>query len=124
MGKDPEDVRHEERIVWTEDLDGFDHVRESLTTEAGTRKRPVPWRGPGRRVGYSVLKSDAPSNDSTFADWLHLHEVSVPETLGAAVGEEFKHWLWAHSEELVVAISDAVARQTTLPEQPPSAQEQ
>ncbi|MFG2778218.1 DUF6009 family protein [Streptomyces prunicolor] len=65
MSKDPADIQHEERIVWTEDIDGFDYVRESLTTEAGTRARPVPWRGSGRRVGYSVLKSDATSNDLT-----------------------------------------------------------
>ncbi len=227
MSRDPEDLRHEERIVWTEDVDGFDYVRESVTTEAGTRTRPVAWHGSGRRVGYSVLRSDAPSSSSTgkftrrifwvkehdrserpdgvykttmpsegvdprtvapgvwgevterawgsqlpvpsgapappvqteakasrtprpdrprasrpgapssketraveqgvtkaFADWLYLHEVSVPESLGAAVGEEFKRWLWANSEELIAAIADAVARQTKLPEERPSAQEQ
>ncbi|MFF9806462.1 DUF6009 family protein [Streptomyces coeruleorubidus] len=64
MSKDPADIQHEERIVWTEDIDGFDYVRESLTTEAGTRARPVPWHGAGRRVGYSTLKRDAPSSDS------------------------------------------------------------
>ncbi|MFJ2610230.1 DUF6009 family protein [Streptomyces sp. NPDC087425] len=227
MSKDPADIQHEERIVWTEDMDGFDYVRETLTTEAGTRARPVPWHGAGRRVGYSTLKRDAPNNDSpgqftrrifwvkehdrserpdgvyktatpsegvdprtvapgvwgditerawggplpslsdapvsatpqeeangharrpgqpgssrsatasfketraveqgvtkAFADWLYLHEVSVPETLGAAVGEEFKRWLWANNEELIAAIADAVARQTTLSQQPPSTDEQ
>jgi hypothetical protein len=227
MSKEPADIQHEERIVWTEDIDGFDYVRETLITEAGTRARPVPWHGAGRRVGYSTLKRDAPSNDSpgqftrrifwikehdrsespggvyktampsegvdprtvaprvwgevterawggpllapsdtptptprqeaqadrppspdrpgpsrpaapsfketraveqgvtkAFADWLYLHEVSVPETLGAAVSEEFKRWLWANSQELIAAIADAVARQTTLPEQPPSTNEQ
>ncbi|MFJ4939453.1 DUF6009 family protein [Streptomyces pseudovenezuelae] len=64
MSKRPEDIQHEQRIVWTEDIDAFDYVRESLTTEAGTRARPVPWHGAGRRVGYSTLKRDAPSNDS------------------------------------------------------------
>ncbi|MFI1964615.1 DUF6009 family protein [Streptomyces pathocidini] len=226
MSKDPDDIQHEERIVWTEDIDGFDYVRETLTTEAGTRARPVPWHGAGRRVGYATLKRDAPSNDSAgrftrrifwvkehdrsersdgvyktatpsegvdprtvapgvwgevterawggplpvpsdtpvsatqpeakgrvrqsdqpgpsqsaaasfketraveqgvtkaFADWLYLHEVSVPETLGVAIGEELKRWLWANNEELIAAIADAVARQTTLPEQPPSTNEQ
>ncbi|MFD7017988.1 DUF6009 family protein [Streptomyces sp. NPDC059928] len=226
MSKDPTDLQHEERIVWTEDIDGFDYVRETLTTEASTRARPVPWHGAGRRVGYATLKRDAPSNDSpgrftrrifwvkehdrserpdgvyktatpsegvdprtvapgvwgditerawggplpvlsdtpmsatpqdangrarqpgqpgssrssaassketraveqgvtkAFADWLYLHEVSVPETLGAAVGEEFKRWLWANNEELIAAIANAVARQTTLPEQLPSTNEQ
>ncbi|MDX3066825.1 DUF6009 family protein [Streptomyces sp. ND04-05B] len=226
MSKDPADIQHEERIVWTEDIDGFDYVRETLTAEASTRARPVPWHGAGRRVGYSTLKRDAPSNDSAgrftrrifwvkehdrserpdgvyktatpsegvdprtvapgvwgevterawggplpgpsdtpmsatreeakgrvrqpdqpgpsrssaasskekrtveqgvtkaFADWLYLHEVSVPETLGAAIGEEFKRWLWANNEELIAAIANAVAQQTTLPEQPPSTKEQ
>ncbi|MGI5436774.1 DUF6009 family protein [Streptomyces shenzhenensis] len=226
MSKDPVDIQHEERIVWTENIDGFDYVRESLTTEAGTRARPVPWHGAGRRVGYAILKRDAPSNDSpgrftrrifwvkehdrserpdgvyktatpsegvdprtvapgvwgevterawggplpsssgtpvsatlqeemarvhhpdqpgasrsaaassketraveqgvtkAFADWLYLHEVSVPEALGAAVGEEFKRWLWANNEELIAAIANVVARRTTLPEQPPSTNEQ
>ncbi|MGW3848670.1 DUF6009 family protein [Streptomyces fagopyri] len=226
MSTDPADIQHEERIVWTEDIDRFDYVRESLTTDAGTRARPVSWHGAGRRVGYSTLKRDAPSNDvagrftrrifwikehdrserpdgvykdatpsegvdprtvapgvwgevterawggplpvpsdtpisatqqeakgrvrqpdqpgpsrsaaassketraveqgvtKAFADWLYLHEVSVPETLGAAVGEEFKRWLWANNEELITAIANAVARQTTLPEQPPSTNEQ
>ncbi|MFI1866939.1 DUF6009 family protein [Streptomyces jumonjinensis] len=217
MNRDPEAIRHEARIVWTEDVDRFDYVRETLTTTASTRQRPVPWNGPGRRVGYSVLKSNAPSNGSpgkftrrvfwvkehdrsecpdgvykkgtpsegvdprtiasgiwgeltdrawgsplpsssgtprppqsagptepgssragaasadesrdveqdakkSFADWLHLHEVSAPEALGAAVGEEFKRWLWANSEEMIAAIADAVAKQTAPPqEQPPSA---
>ncbi|MQS05724.1 DUF6009 family protein [Streptomyces alkaliphilus] len=223
MSKDPVDIQHEERIVWTEDIDGFDYVRETLITEAGTRARPISWHGAGRRVGYSTLKRDAPSNNSAgkftrrifwikehdrsedaigtykigtpsegvdprtvapgvwgdvterawggplpdasvtpppdtqqgttadrgltsdqpgplrpatpsfketraveqgvtkaFADWLYLHEVSVPETLGAAVSEEFKRWLWANNEELIAAIADAVARQAVLPKQPPS----
>lgn len=64
MSKDPADIQHEARIVWTEDIDGFDYVRETLTTEAGTRARPVPWHGAGRRVGYSTLKRDAPNSDS------------------------------------------------------------
>ncbi|MET9597430.1 DUF6009 family protein [Streptomyces sp. NPDC006459] len=61
MSKDFEAIRHEESILWTEDTDSLDYVREYLEVNAGTRRRPVPWRGPGRRVGYSVLKADAPS---------------------------------------------------------------
>ncbi|MCJ1678319.1 DUF6009 family protein [Streptomyces sp. APSN-46.1] len=63
MRIEPEDIRHEEEIVWTENVDSFDYVRETLVDGAGTRRRPVSWRGQvGRRVGYAVLKKDAPSN--------------------------------------------------------------
>lgn len=63
MHNDPEVLKHEDRIVWTEDIEELDYVRETLVTDAGTRRRAVPWHGPGRRVGYSVLKADAPSGD-------------------------------------------------------------
>lgn len=63
MRSDPEVLKHEESIVWTEDIEGFDYVRETLVSDVGTRRRSVPWRGPGRRVGYSVLKAKAPSGD-------------------------------------------------------------
>lgn len=60
----PEDITHEEEIVWTENIDSFDYVRETLVNDAATRRRPVSWRGQGRRVGYAVLKKDAPSPDA------------------------------------------------------------
>ena len=53
----------EERIVWDEDVDVLDYVRETVAL-AGTRGRPVPWRGEGRRVGYAVLAPDAENNGS------------------------------------------------------------
>lgn len=52
----------EERIVWEEDIDRLDYVRETQE-RAGTRQRPVPWLGEGRWVGYAVLASDA-ENDN------------------------------------------------------------
>ena len=51
----PKLIQHETDIVWTEDIDRFDYVREYLDQYAGTRQRPVRWNNRGRRVGYSVL---------------------------------------------------------------------
>lgn len=62
MRHDPDDIRHEAGIVWLEDIDRFDYVREYIDTTAGTRCRPLPWRGLGRRVGYSLLAEAAPNN--------------------------------------------------------------
>lgn len=55
-------LRHESDIEWTEDITRLDYVREYIDAWACTRRRPVPWRGPGRRVGYSLLTADAPNN--------------------------------------------------------------
>ncbi|MFJ9686913.1 DUF6009 family protein [Streptomyces bacillaris] len=207
MSKDREAIRHEDGIVWTEDISTFDYIRQTLVVDASTRRRPLSWRGQGRRVGYSVLKPGTPSGDSpggfvrrvfwvkdydrseqpggtykttspsegvdprtvapgvwgdvtdrawggllpavaggeqepqtagsvgskhdvtregvreAFADWLYLHEVSVPETLGAAVSDAFTRWLNAHSEELVTSIAEAVANKTALPN-PPAVQDE
>jgi hypothetical protein len=46
--------------------------------------------------------------------------VSVPDNVKVAVGEAFTSWLWAHSEELVTAIAEAVAARTPPPEPPAS----
>ncbi|MFH9010702.1 DUF6009 family protein [Streptomyces sp. NPDC017943] len=54
-------LEHEEEIVWTEDIEKFDYVRQSVAQSVKTRQRPVPWRGNGRRVGYAVLRVNAPS---------------------------------------------------------------
>ncbi|MER0446610.1 DUF6009 family protein [Streptomyces sp. Edi4] len=63
MPSRPEDIKHEDEIVWTEDVSSFDYVRETLVDGVGTRRRPVSWRGQvGRRVGYAVLKAEAPSD--------------------------------------------------------------
>ncbi|MER5909699.1 DUF6009 family protein [Streptomyces sp. NPDC001982] len=47
----------------TEDIESFDYVRQSVELSVSTRRRPVAWRGTGRRVGYAVLRADAPSGD-------------------------------------------------------------
>ncbi len=57
-------LEHEERIVWTEDVGDFDYVRQTVARLSTTRQKPVGWNGTGRRVGYSVLRSDAPSGDT------------------------------------------------------------
>lgn len=62
--KDRAALEHEEQIVWTEDVSGFDYVRQTVERLSMTRRKPVGWHGTGRRVGYSVLKSDAPSGDT------------------------------------------------------------
>ncbi|MFF3787620.1 DUF6009 family protein [Streptomyces sp. NPDC001933] len=64
MSKDRAALEHEEQIVWTEDVGGFDYVRQTVARLSTTRQKPVAWHGTGRRVGYSVLKSDAPSGDT------------------------------------------------------------
>ncbi|MFD8390422.1 DUF6009 family protein [Streptomyces sp. NPDC059680] len=61
MQENPKALEHEEDIVWTEDIEQFDYVRQSIAHSAKTRRRPVPWHGNGRRVGYAVLRDDAPS---------------------------------------------------------------
>ncbi|MFG2823097.1 DUF6009 family protein [Kitasatospora sp. NPDC048365] len=81
MRRDPEVIQHEVGIHWDEDISRFDYVREYLELFAGTRRGPVRWTGPGRRVGYSVLKADAPSGDAParFARrvfWVKEHDRS------------------------------------------------
>ncbi|GHE54720.1 hypothetical protein GCM10014715_04710 [Streptomyces spiralis] len=63
MQENPKALEHEDGIVWTEDIDRLDYVRQSVELSVSTRRGPVPWRGNGRRVGYAVLRSDAPSGD-------------------------------------------------------------
>lgn len=53
----PDEITHEEDIVWLEDLGPLDYVRERLHF-CGTRRRRPRYEGPGRLVGYATL-SDA-----------------------------------------------------------------
>jgi Family of unknown function (DUF6009) len=57
-------LEHEDEIVWEEDPEYLPYVREMFAF-AGTRRRPVPfpYKGLGRRVGYAVLRHDAPHED-------------------------------------------------------------
>ncbi|MDX3542875.1 DUF6009 family protein [Streptomyces europaeiscabiei] len=63
MGEDPRALEHEDGIVWTEDIERFDYVRQSVQLSVATRRGPVAWKGNGHRVGYGVLQADAPSGD-------------------------------------------------------------
>ncbi|MER8035174.1 DUF6009 family protein [Streptomyces hydrogenans] len=63
----PEDraaLKHEEQIVWTEDVSGFHYMCQTVVRLFTTRRKPVGWNGAGRRVGYCMLKSDAPRGDT------------------------------------------------------------
>jgi len=50
---------YEAEIVWEEDPSDFDYVRSFELTTNG-RKRIAKWTVEGRRVGYAVLRPDAP----------------------------------------------------------------
>ncbi|MFD5638347.1 DUF6009 family protein [Streptomyces sp. NPDC127077] len=63
MGEELRALEYEDGIVWTEDVERFDYVRQSVELSVSTRRRPVPWTGSGRRVGYSVLRPDSPDGD-------------------------------------------------------------
>jgi len=52
-------LENEERLVWLEDVDGLDYVRESRVVRT-RRSGNLVWRGEGRLVGYAELRPDAP----------------------------------------------------------------
>lgn len=60
--RDARQIQDEALVVWDEDVRGLRYVREEITTWCSTRQGPIAWRGPGRRVGYTVLRKDAPNN--------------------------------------------------------------
>lgn len=60
MALTKEHLAYEERIVWEIPIEELAYVRETIA-RAGTRQRPVPWDGAGRRVGYAILAPDAPN---------------------------------------------------------------
>jgi hypothetical protein len=49
----------EERIVWVEDVERLDYVRESSDSFSSRVGRPARRRCPGRLVGYSELRPEA-----------------------------------------------------------------
>ncbi|MGA5036185.1 DUF6009 family protein [Streptomyces capoamus] len=59
MGENPRPLEHEDGIVWTEDVEAFDYVLQSVELSVSTRRNPVPWRGNRRRVGSAMLRPDA-----------------------------------------------------------------
>ncbi|MEV0604508.1 DUF6009 family protein [Streptomyces sp. NPDC050315] len=75
---DPEDLTHEVDLVWLEDTDALDYVRQSLDRLSGRRRKPAYHRD-GRLVGYAILGPEAkPSRASgTYLRrvfWLAPHD--------------------------------------------------
>ncbi|MEV3859246.1 DUF6009 family protein [Streptomyces sp. NPDC050095] len=81
-----DEIAHEADLVWLEDIDGLDYVRQSLDRLPTRRGKPVYHRD-GRMVGYAVLGPGAkPSRSSgTFRRrvfWLLPHDRdAVPDGL-------------------------------------------
>ncbi|RCG19036.1 transcription factor [Sphaerisporangium album] len=71
------DLVHETEIVWLEDIDCLDYVRQSLDRLPSRRTRPAYHRD-GRMVGYAILGKQAKASVSgTFRRrvfWLLPHD--------------------------------------------------
>lgn len=64
-----EDLDAETAIVWTENVDRFDYVRQSVITDHPRRVGPI--RPPeGRAVGYTELHPDAPAGTPRRVFWV------------------------------------------------------
>ncbi|MCL7429370.1 DUF6009 family protein [Streptomyces sp. YS415] len=73
-----DEIRHECELVWLEDIDSLDYVRQSLDRLPTRGGRPVYHRD-GRMVGYAVLGTAAKSSrtSGTFRRrvfWLLPHD--------------------------------------------------
>jgi hypothetical protein len=85
---DADEISHETDIVWLEDINELDYVRQSID-RLPTRKGRPPYRRPGRMVGYAILGPDAKASraSGTFRRrvfWLQPHDRdSEPEGLYA-----------------------------------------
>jgi hypothetical protein len=85
---DADEISHETDIVWLEDIDELDYVRQSID-RLPTRKGRPPYRRHGRMVGYAILGPDAKASraSGTFRRrvfWLQPHDRdSEPEGLYA-----------------------------------------
>ncbi|WFB88436.1 MULTISPECIES: DUF6009 family protein [Streptomyces] len=83
-----DEISHEEQLVWLEDIESLDYVRQSLDRLPHRKGRPAYHRD-GRMVGYAILGHTAkPSRSSgTFRRrvfWLLPHDRdSQPEGLYA-----------------------------------------
>ncbi|MBQ0867334.1 DUF6009 family protein [Streptomyces sp. RK75] len=65
---DPKDLAHEEELVWLENTEDLDYVRQTLDRVSSRRRQP-PYHRDGRLVGYATLTRDAkPSRAS--GTWL------------------------------------------------------
>ncbi|GAA2615875.1 DUF6009 family protein [Streptomyces roseoviolaceus] len=73
-----DEISHETEIVWLEDIDHLDYVRQSLD-RLPTRKGKPPYHRDGRMVGYAILGPDAKASraSGTFRRrvfWLLPHD--------------------------------------------------
>ncbi|MEU3297390.1 DUF6009 family protein [Streptomyces longwoodensis] len=73
-----DEISHEAELVWLEDIDQLDYVRQSLD-RLPTRKGKPPYHRPGRMVGYAILDADAKASraSGTFRRrvfWLQPHD--------------------------------------------------
>jgi hypothetical protein len=53
-----DEISHEAELVWLEDINALDYVRQSLD-RLPTRKGKPPYHRDGRMVGYAILGPDA-----------------------------------------------------------------
>ncbi|GAA2427787.1 DUF6009 family protein [Streptomyces coeruleofuscus] len=53
-----DEIRHETEIVWLEDIDDLDYVRQSLDRLPNRKSKPAYHRD-GRMVGYAILGDTA-----------------------------------------------------------------
>ncbi|MFI7643525.1 DUF6009 family protein [Nonomuraea sp. NPDC049400] len=72
------DLVHEENLVWLEDIETLDYVRQSLERVHRRRGKP-PYRRPGRLVGYAELLPDAKASRASGSFirrvfWLAPHD--------------------------------------------------
>ncbi len=73
-----DEISHEADIVWLEDIDNLDYVRQSLD-RLPTRRGKPPYHRDGRMVGYAILGSTAKASraSGTFRRrvfWLLPHD--------------------------------------------------
>jgi hypothetical protein len=83
-----DEISHEADLVWLEDINNLDYVRQSLD-RLPTRKGKPPYHRDGRMVGYAILSPDAKASraSGTFRRrvfWLLPHDRDTePEGLYA-----------------------------------------
>ncbi|MEU9979422.1 DUF6009 family protein [Streptomyces sp. NPDC051014] len=75
---DPDEISHETELVWLEDIDSLDYVRQSLD-RLPTRKGRPTYRRDGRLIGWANLAQSAKASraSGTFRRrvfWLLPHD--------------------------------------------------
>ncbi|MFE1242101.1 DUF6009 family protein [Streptomyces tendae] len=54
-----DEISHEAELVWLEDVDQIDYVRQSLDRLPTRKGKPPPYHRDGRMVGYAILGPEA-----------------------------------------------------------------